>query len=190
LAGFQDFLGHGKIGGVRDLEIRRAMDNRHRMDASGDQGSDLISGSSPMLADGGEKLREGCGLRGFHREEVLARDGLLEKAVGVGAMERVCDRMGGRGSAVFFSGGEDLDKKGGRCQRARGVVNRDKISERCGAHTRIAMEISAQSWTAWRLQNRSGWPASGAVNLSNPIRVLDPAATMMAAAFMLRSQIE
>ena len=63
------------------------MDNRHRMDASGDQGSDLISGSSPMRADGGEKLREDCGLWGFHREEVLAGEGLVEKACGVGAME-------------------------------------------------------------------------------------------------------
>jgi len=127
LAGFQDFFSHGKIGGVRDLEIRRTMENRHGMDASGDQGSDLIRGADPMRADGGKEIREGCGLRGFHREEVLAGEGLMEKAVGVGAVERVRDGMSGRGGAVFFSGGEDLGKKGGRCQWACGVVNRDKI---------------------------------------------------------------
>ena len=63
------------------------MDNRHGMDASGDQGSDLIRGTGPMLANGGEKLREGCGLRGFHREEGLTGEGLVEKAGGVGAVE-------------------------------------------------------------------------------------------------------
>ncbi len=89
LGGFQDFLGHGEIGGVRDLEIWHAMDNRHGMDASGDQGSDLIRGTGPMLADGGEKLREGCRLRGFHREEVLTGYGLLENTGVVGAVERI-----------------------------------------------------------------------------------------------------
>ena len=117
---------------MRDLEIRRAMNNRHGMDASGDQGSDLIGGTGPMRADGGEKLREGCSLRGFHREEVLAGEGLVENAGGVGAVKRVCDGVGCRGGAVFFGRSEDLGEKSGRCQWARGVVNRNKVGRVCG----------------------------------------------------------
>lgn len=72
-----------------DFEIGSAMENRHRMDSGGDQGSDLIGGTRAVRAQGRKKVGKAGGLRCFHGKEVLAWESFVKKAIGAGSMKRI-----------------------------------------------------------------------------------------------------
>ena len=103
------------------------MENRDRMDAAGDERGDFIGRAQVMRLQGREEKVVAGGLRGFHRKEVHPRDGFRKASQSIRTMQRISDGVGGRSGAVRFCSCYDFLDKGGRHQRASGIMHGDEI---------------------------------------------------------------
>jgi hypothetical protein len=80
-----------------------------------------------MRLQGREDKVVAGGLRSFHRKEMRPRDGFRKASHGIRTVQRISDRLGGRSGTVRFCSCYDFLDKGGRHQRASGIMHSDKI---------------------------------------------------------------
>ena len=118
--------GQREIAREGDLEIEFLVKNGDGMNTIGDEGGDFIGSAGVMGLQRGEEEVMARGLRSFHREEVGAGNRFGESSGGIGTVQGIGNRMGGRGGAVNFCGGEDFLNESGRYQRTRGIMHGDE----------------------------------------------------------------
>lgn len=105
---FEEKPGQREIAWEGDFEIGFAVKNREGMNTIGDERGDFIGGAGVMGFHRGEEEVVAGGLWGFHGKEIGAGNRFHERSGGIGTMQRIGDRMGGRGSAVDFCRSKDF----------------------------------------------------------------------------------
>ena len=116
-----------EIAGKSDLEIGFPVKNGDWMIAVGNERGDFICRARVMSLQSGEEEIMAGGLWGFHGEEIRAGNRFDKRSGGIRTMQRVSNRMGGRGGVVNLCGGKDFLNESGSYQRASGIVHGDKF---------------------------------------------------------------